>query len=68
MAVVLLVTFSTPARAEAEVLTVLAIASLVVVGVIVIAYLVIASTKGDRAGTPQIVWVAAEPATDPAAP
>ncbi len=69
MVVVLLATFAAPARAEAEVLATLAIVSLVIVGVIIVAYLVIANTKGNRVSeAPQLIWIAAEPATETAAP
>lgn len=68
MAVVLLLTFAAPARAEAEVFGTLAIVTLVIVGVIIVAYLVIANTKGSRAEVPQVIWLAAEPSVDAAAP
>jgi hypothetical protein len=55
----LVATLATPARAEADVLTALAIASAVVAGVILIAYLVIASVDGSRrADEGRIVWLA----------
>ena len=49
LAIVLMVTFAAPARAEAvDPFTIMAIAGAVVVVVILIAYLIIASTKGKR--------------------
>lgn len=59
LVVVCAITFATPARAEAEVLTAIAIASLVVVGVILVVYLIIANVAGDRsAAAERAVWVA----------
>jgi hypothetical protein len=65
LATVLLVVAATPAKAEAlEPLTIVAIAGLVVAGVVLIAYLVIANIEGDKraeAGEEpavQIIWVA----------
>lgn len=69
MAVVLLVTFAAPARAEADVFAMLAIVSLVIAGVIIVAYLVIANTKGSRMSeAPRLIVVAVEPVADAAAP
>ncbi len=56
---VLVVTAATPAKAEADVLTGLAIASVVIAGVILIAYLVIANVEGSRrADEGRVVWLA----------
>jgi hypothetical protein len=60
LVLVLGITVATPARAEADPLAVLAIVSLVVIGVIVVVYL-IAANVGDsrRAGDDApVVWVA----------
>jgi hypothetical protein len=48
LTVVLAVGLAAPARAEADVLTTLAIASLVVAGVVIIVYLIVANVKGSR--------------------
>jgi hypothetical protein len=48
LVVVLAVGLAAPARAEADVLTTLAIASLVVAGVVIIVYLIVANVKGSR--------------------
>lgn len=57
--VVLVVTLAAPPRAEADVLTILAITSLVIAGVVIIAYLVIANVEGSRrADTSHGVWLA----------
>jgi len=48
LVVMLTVTLAAPARAEADVLTLLAITSLVIAGVVIIAYLVIANVEGSR--------------------
>jgi hypothetical protein len=58
--VVLALTLAAPARAEADVLTILAITSLAIAGVVIIAYLVIANIEGGRrADTGHLAWVAA---------
>jgi hypothetical protein len=55
----LITAVATPARADADVLTALAIASAVVAGVILIAYLVIASVDSSgRADAGRVVWLA----------
>jgi hypothetical protein len=54
---VLLVTVATPAPADAGALETVAIVSLVVVGAIVIAYLVVANVRGGRADAAER-WVA----------
>lgn len=46
---VLLVTFAAPAPADAAIMETLAIASLVIVGVIVIIYLIVANARGGKA-------------------
>jgi hypothetical protein len=63
LATVLLVVAATPARAEAlEPLTIVAIASLVVAGILLVAYLIIANTEGERrADEGQVIWVAHTP-------
>lgn len=59
LVVVLALTLAAPARAEADVLTILAIASLAIAGVVIIAYLVIANVEGGRrAKTGPAVWLA----------
>jgi amino acid transporter len=60
LAVVLVVTFATPAKAEAfDVLTGLAIAGAVVIVLVLVAYLVIANVEGDkRVEQRQEVWLA----------
>ena len=59
LVVVLTVVFATPAPAEADVLTALAIAGLVLAGVVIIAYLVVANVEGTRrADTGRVVWLA----------
>jgi hypothetical protein len=59
LVVVLLVTVATPAKAEAELLTGLAIATVVIAGVILIGYLVIANVEGSRrADEGPVVWLA----------
>lgn len=63
LATVLLVVAATPARAEAvEPLTIVAIATLVVAGILIVAYLVIANIEGSkRADRDQVIWVARVP-------
>ncbi|HET7340273.1 MAG TPA: hypothetical protein VFL90_02335 [Methylomirabilota bacterium] len=60
LAVVLVVTFAAPAKAEAfDVLTGLAIAGVVVIVIVIVAYLVIANAEGNkRAEQRQEVWLA----------
>ena len=60
---VLLVVAATPAKAEAlEPLTIVAIASLVVAGILLIAYLIIANVEGERrADEGRVIWVAQTP-------
>jgi hypothetical protein len=60
---VLLVVTATPARAEAlEPLAIVAIATLVVAGIVLIAYLIVANVEGERrAEHEQIIWVAQTP-------
>lgn len=61
LAVVCMVTFATPAPAEADVLAAVAIASLVVVGVILVLYLIVANVAGDRtAEAGRLVWMACD--------
>lgn len=48
LVVVLAVGLAAPARAEADVLTTLAIVSLVVAGVIIVVYLIVANVKGSK--------------------
>lgn len=48
LVVVLAVGLTAPARAEADVLTTLAIVSLVVAGVVIVVYLIVANVKGPR--------------------
>jgi hypothetical protein len=59
LVMVMLVLAATPARAEAlEPLTIVAIASLVVAGLLVIGYLIIANVEGDRrAQEGRVIWV-----------
>lgn len=59
LVVLLVLTLAAPARAEADVLTILAITSLVMAGVVIVAYLVIANVEGSRrAHTGHLVWLA----------
>jgi hypothetical protein len=60
LAAVLLIVAGAPAKADAlEPLTIVAIAGLVVAGIVLIAYLVVANVEGDRsAGEGRVVWVA----------
>jgi len=60
LAAVLLVVAGTPGKAEAiDALTIVAIAGLVVAGIVLIAYLVVANVEGGRAGgDSRVVWVA----------
>ncbi len=48
LVVVLAVGLAAPARAEADILTTLAIVSLVVTGVIIVVYLIVANVKGSK--------------------
>ena len=48
LGVVLAVGLAGPARAEADVLTTLAIVSLVVAGVVIVVYLIVANVKGSK--------------------
>ena len=48
LVVVLAVGLAAPARAEADILTTLAIVSLVVAGVIIVVYLIVANVKGSK--------------------
>jgi hypothetical protein len=74
LVIVLTVTFAAPARAEADVLTAIAIGSLIVAGIVLIAYLIIANVDDSRrAEQPRFVWVpcaacAAIPAGETASP
>jgi general stress protein CsbA len=63
LTVVLLVVAATPAKAEAlEPLAIIAIASLVVAGIVLVAYLIIANTEGERrADEGRVIWVAQSP-------
>jgi hypothetical protein len=59
VAIVLVITFATPARAEADVLAALAIGTLVVAGVILLAYLIIANASDrNHADKGRIIYVA----------
>lgn len=59
LALVLAMTLAAPAPAEADALTILAITSLVLAGVVIIAYLVIANVEGSRrADAGHAVWLA----------
>src|SRR3972149_4130064 len=71
---VLVLTLAAPARAEADVLTTIAIVSLVIAGVIVIAYLIVANLPGrwadagpaalacvDPDAAPRTCWPVSEP-------
>jgi hypothetical protein len=57
---VLLVVCVTPAPVEAvEALTIVAIAGLVVAGIVLIAYLIVANVEGDKRGDGgRVIWVA----------
>lgn len=61
MVVVVIGTVTAPAPAHADVLAAAGIATLVVVGVMIVAYLIIASTSGDRTSDaePPVVLVVA---------
>ena len=63
LAIVILAVTATPARAEAlEPLTIIALASLVVGGIILIAFLIIANVEGERrAEEGRVIWVAQTP-------
>jgi hypothetical protein len=67
MILVVSLTLLAPAEAHADILTALAIAGLVVTGVILVAFLVIANVSDHRAADePRVVWLAcAEPAACP---
>jgi hypothetical protein len=56
----LLATLATPARADAAVLETIGIISLVVVGVIVIVYLIVANVAGRKASIQSVVACAAD--------
>jgi len=59
LVVVLAITLAAPAPAEADVLTAIAIGTLIVAGVVLIAYLIIANVSDSRqAGGPRLVWLA----------
>jgi hypothetical protein len=59
LVVVLAITLAAPAPAEADVLTAIAIGTLIVAGVVLIAYLIIANVSDSRqAESPRIVWLA----------
>src|SRR3989442_4363118 len=45
---ILVITFATPAKAEADVMTTITLVSLIIAGVAIIAYLIIANTTGNR--------------------
>jgi hypothetical protein len=63
LAVVMLVLVATPARAEAiEPLTMVALVSLAIAGVILIAFLIIANVEDRKsAEEPAVIWVAQSP-------
>lgn len=48
VATILVVTFVTPAKAEAEVMTTIALVTLIVAGAAIVLYLIIASTTGEH--------------------
>jgi hypothetical protein len=61
LAAVLMVVAGTPARADAmDALTIIAIASLAVAGIVLIAYLVVANVEGDKQASSEgrVVWMA----------
>ncbi len=81
LVVVLAVGLAAPARAEADVLTTLAIVSLVVAGVVIVVYLIVANVKGPKMqaaeapamvacvesdASPRNCWPMAAPIPDPA--
>ena len=63
LTVVLRVVAATPAKAEAlEPLAIIAIASVVVAGIVLVAYLIIANMEGERrADEGRVIWVAQSP-------
>lgn len=63
LAVVLLLVAATPAKAEAlEPLTIVALATLVAAGILLIAYLVVANVEGERrADEGRVIWIAQTP-------
>jgi FtsH-binding integral membrane protein len=58
--VVVAVTFATPRTAEADVMSALAITGIVVAGVILIAFLIVAATRDSSSagGETRVVWMA----------
>jgi hypothetical protein len=57
--VVVVVTVAKPARAEADVLAAIGIASLVVIGIIVVAYLIAANASDKTADATPVLYAAA---------
>ena len=58
LSIVLIVTLVTPAKADADVMTTLAIAGGAVVVLIIVAYLIVASTSGSRGMSETPMWLA----------
>ena len=56
--IVLTATLATPGRAEADPLTTVAIVGLVIAGVIIIAFLIVANVADRKAEEAQVVWIA----------
>ncbi|MBI1736445.1 MAG: hypothetical protein HYR51_14845 [Candidatus Rokubacteria bacterium] len=66
--VVVVVTVAKPAPAEADVLAILGIASLVVIGVMIVAYLIVASSSEPKTAQAVYTYVAVADAPVDAAP
>ena len=59
LATILVVTFVAPAKADADVLAAVGIATLVIAGVIIVAYLIVANVTGSQqAGETRTAWIA----------
>jgi hypothetical protein len=64
LATVMLLIAATPAKAEAlEPLAIIAVVGLVIAGIVLVAYLVIANTEGERRADEgaRVIWVAQTP-------
>src|SRR5947209_2541256 len=55
---ILVITFATPAKADADVMTTITLVSLIIAGVAIIAYLIIANTTGNRGMSSRVLRIA----------
>ena len=58
VAMILIITCATPAKAEADVMTSITLVSLVIAGVLIIGYLIVANTSGNRQMSSRLLRIA----------